>query len=90
MSTKSPKKWNCLEEIRNEIKEKEKVEKAIWIRWFLQRGKSEKVSTKCRHCIYKTEELMKPGFVRFKPKISNEANDLLKKQRIYCKQIYIL
>ena len=39
MSAKSPKKWNCLKEIRNEIKEKEKVEKAIW---FLQRGKSEK------------------------------------------------
>ena len=29
MSAKSPKKWNCLEEISNEIKEKEKVEKAI-------------------------------------------------------------
>ena len=31
MSTKSPNKWNCLEEIRKEIKEKEKVEKAIRI-----------------------------------------------------------
>ena len=28
---KSPKKWNCLEEIRKEIKEKENVEKAIRI-----------------------------------------------------------
>ena len=43
MSAKSPKKWNCLEEIRKEIKEKEKVEKAIRIVSFLQRGKSEKV-----------------------------------------------
>ena len=43
MSAKSPKKWNCLEEIRTEIKEKEKVEKAIRIVCFLQRGKSEKV-----------------------------------------------
>ena len=29
MSAKSPKKWNGLKEIRNEIKENEKVEKAI-------------------------------------------------------------
>ena len=29
MSAKSPKKWNCLKEIKNEIKEKEKVEKEI-------------------------------------------------------------
>ena len=66
MSTKSPKKWNCLEEIREEIKEKEKVE---------NQSQTNNVTVKCIKSEREALLRCKAGVIDFPGKLSTWVDE---------------